>query len=136
MSNTFKIFLGWLFLFALFSLLLIYSAQAQEGLIEHSIASGKDNASSKDLSSLFEKLGIHEKTRSANPCIDAEEYTRKWCSKRALQTITNKHPFESSERKFFEDVQKTDTPCEHIAMYIGRVCEQENFRKIMNHFAE
>jgi len=135
MSNTLKIFLGWLLLFGLFSLLLIYKAQAQEDLIELSIASGKHNASSKDLNQLFNKLGINEKTRSANPCIDLEEYTHKWCSFYGMKISSKDLELSINDRKFLIDALKTKLPCETLALHIGKVCEQENLMQIIQHFS-
>jgi len=134
MKNYSKVF-GLILSFALLSLLFIYNAQSQDGLIEDSIASGKQNTPSRDMNQLFDQLGISKLSRSANPCIDAEEYTRKWCSFHGIKISSKELALNLKEKKFLKEILTTKLPCETLAQHIGRTCEQENLMQIIQHFS-
>ncbi len=145
MSNSFKIFFGWLFLFSLLSILFINYSEATEKNKTFTFEDALESQSSiadtqrfiltKDLNQLFGKLGINKKTRSANPCIDIEEYTLKWCSLSELKISSKELALSLTARKFLIDALKTKLPCETLALHIGRTCEQENLMQIIQHFS-
>ena len=102
---------------------------------KHSAAYEKNKAPQGDLEELFRQLGAVYPMRG-NPCFDLEEYTRKWCTPHALSLLLSERIFVPVEdqliRKFLQDRHSS---CDHTALYIGRVCALENFKKIFKHFA-
>ena len=123
----------WIFviLWAILSVLFINLVNAEEMLVEPSISLERNVASPGGLSALFSELGIKYPTR-ANPCFDLEEYTEKYCTVRSIRDLIEGSGFTDTE--FLKRGLNLKDPCEQIALYIGRVCYQENFKKIYKHF--
>jgi len=135
MKDLFKF---WLFLSALclFSVLFIEWAYSNDMLVEHSLAHQKNAAPMKDLSELFSQLGVTPPEHgSANPCFDLGNYTKKYCTVHSLKALLHEHAFVSVEDQLLRKFLKSKAPCEQVGEYIGRVCEMNNFKKIIKHFA-
>jgi len=97
---------------------------------ERSIAYQKNVAPRGDLGKLYSELGIEQgKHVRLNPCFDIEELTRKYCSPHAMQML-----LVETEDQVLSDLLSYDDPCEQVALHIGRICHQENFKKIFKHF--
>ncbi len=134
MTNVEKVCI-WVFVLTVMSITGIKWVYSQEALVEHSIAYQKNKAPQRDLNQLFTELGISYPIR-ANPCFDIEEFTRKYCTVHAMKLVVDKLDTESNtEVQLYLEMSLMDDGCEQAALYIGRVCKQENFIKIFKHFA-
>jgi len=136
----------WLFLLMLCvgSVVFIKCVYSGDMLVEHSLAYQKNLAPQKSLSKLFSALGVTPLSQMVpesggdiimNPCFDLEEYTRKYCTPHSMQLLLSEHIFIEMEDQLLRKMLLHDDGCEQIAQYIGRVCYQENFKKIFKHFA-
>ncbi len=101
-----------------------------------SSANAKNAAPQGDLGALYSELGIEQgKHVRLNPCFDIEELTRKYCTPHSIRLILSDQALVETEEKLLRDMLRHDNACELVALYIGRVCHQENFKKIFKHFA-
>ena len=99
-------------------------------------ANAKNAAPQGDLGALYSELGIDQgKHVRLNPCFDIEELTRKYCTPHAIQLLLSEQTLVETEDQLLRDLLLQDFPCEQVALYIGRVCHQGNFKKIFKHFS-
>jgi len=111
-------------------------AYSNDMLVEHSIAYEKNRAPLKDLSGLFSALGIDNgATDRLNPCLELEENTRRYCTPHGLRLLLHEHTFVPVEDQLLNKFLNGKDTCGQVAQYIGQVCELNNFRKIIKHFA-
>ena len=110
-------------------------SNAEKMLVEPSIAGKKVDSAQGDLVDLFKSLGMTPPSHGfANPCYDLEESAVKYCTKRDVIKILEKKPLSKETMKFFIEVVKSKNPCQLVGEYIGRVCQTQNFNKIIDHF--
>jgi len=124
----------WIFLtFMVILSLLFYNqvSHAQESLIETSVADNKKFSIAGNMDDLFSDLGVKNPLR-LNPCLDLGNDARRWCTPHALKQVLTESTF--YKNTFVIKVLKTADPCETIAINIEKVCQQENFKKIIRYF--
>jgi len=116
-------------------LVLTSSPAISEGLVESSISELKEDNPKDSIGRLYKDMGFHYPT-AINPCLDLENDTRRYCSPNALRFLLDKpdRVFGPLEDKIYRSFLNDPAPCESVALYIGRVCKQENFWKILKHF--
>lgn len=106
-------------------------------MVQTSTAPGqKSQRIFRNTGALFLHLGVGPSQNGIlNPCMEIEDYSNKWCSKHAIKLILDKENFVDMEKQLLKGMLQHDNACEQVSLYLGRVCEQENFLKIFNHFA-
>lgn len=109
--------------------LFVCDVHAEEPLVEDSIAYNYKVGSN---AKLFNDLGNYRKGFS--PCLNLEIDTLRWCSVHAVKRVLKEVPMDDMDRAAFSGALKTKDPCPVISIYIGNVCQHENFLKIIRHF--
>lgn len=157
MNNLFKF---WLYLIALslLSFLLVKWVYFENILVQHSMAYQKNVTPKGDLTQLFSELGLSNGGLARlRPCEDLERHATRYCTDHSVQLLlSDEHAFMEIEdhelRKMLmlskhlagememedENLRKMLThvdSCTLVTQYIGRICMQENFKKIFKHFA-
>jgi len=122
-------------LFAIFSAQLVIHAYAQEMIIEPSLSPAKNNPSTGNLGRLFEETGISHPARM-NPCFDLSGHASKYCTPNSIHLLTEDPEVSEMSKDFLEKVLEKKNACELVSDYIGRLCHQENFKKIFKHFSK
>jgi len=126
----FKFWLGLAFCIFL-SVWFIKWANSEGMLVEHSMAYEKNQTPQGNLSELFGSMGL---SHSLNPRIDAEENAARYCTQHGLNLLLSEQSLHSEEEKLIRQFMLSTDMCGNASAYIGRVCKQENFKKIYKHF--
>ena len=110
-------------------------SEKMEGLTESSFFKGAKQIPTQSIEGLFRRMGIERKIK-INPCFDIEEYTQKYCTPANLQMLVSAKIFSSFEEELFQRyLNRQENPCEQTAVYIGKLCELQNLKKILKHFS-
>lgn len=124
------------FFLALVSLFPVNPVTANPMLVEPSIAHKAPVLQTHGINKLFMELGITPPIHGfANPCMDLEQYTIKYCTPFTIRDIVEKGFFSGSEKQYFEQIKMDKNVCILTGEYIGRVCESGNLMKILYHFS-
>ena len=123
----------WLFLLTLF--FFDEHAIADDGLVTPSIAYQKHKPPFKGITQLFMDLGITPPIHGfANPCIDLEQSTIRYCTPANVRSLVKKGFFAEPELTYFKNIMKSENVCILTGEYVLHICKVQNFMKIMDHF--
>lgn len=138
MNNAAKV-VAWIAFFTVASVaFLVFAEQATpESLVESSVAELGDGTQTRGVDHLYKEMGFNYPT-AINPCIDLEKDTRRYCTPNALKFLLDKpdRVFSPAEDKLFRSFLSGPDTCGQVALYIERICRQENFWRILKYFSQ